>query len=104
MSRSLFPNDDPSAAAQAARLLFVNPQTNSDIDDDENAPLFSMTVRIPATHVARLTVLARHSKVSRNAMTQLVLKAGFESIFSLLPPEFAQEMQEEIMTEYASNL
>ena len=97
-----FPNDDTTAAAQAARLLFVNPATASDFDEDDAAPISGITIRIPATHIARLQVLARNAKVSRNTMAQLVLKAGFESIFGLLPPELVEDLQEEIITEYQS--
>ena len=102
MTTQPFPNDDSSAAAQAARLLFVNTSTSSDFDDDDTAPVAGITIRIPATYVARLQVLARNGRVSRNTMAQLVMKAGFESIFCLLPPEYLEDMQEEIIAEYQS--
>lgn len=98
-----FPNDDKSAAAQAARLLFVNPATDSDFDGDDDVPITGITVRIPATYVARLQVLARNGGVSRNAMAQLILKAGFQSVFALLPPEQAAELMDEVHHEYESN-
>ena len=97
-----FPNDDRTAAAQAARLLFVNPATASDFDPDDTAPISGITIRIPATQIARLQVLARNAKVSRNTMAQLVLKAGFENIFGLLPPETVEDLQQEIIAEYQS--
>jgi hypothetical protein len=102
MTTRPFPNDERSAAAQAARLLFVNPPTGSDQDPDEGAPIAGITVRIPATYIARLQVLAEYGKVSRNTMAQLVMKAGFESIFELLPPEMVEELHAAILAEYQS--
>lgn len=99
-----FPNDDPSAASQAARLLFVNPDIPQDYDPDDLAPITGITLRIPATVVARLQVLATNAGVSRNVMAQLILKAGFESVFSLLPEEEVERLQEEISEAYQSNL
>ena len=96
---SIFPNDDNTAAAQAARLLFINPETNSDYDPDWASPLMGITIRVPASYVARLQVLARSGNVSRNAMAQLVMKAGFDSIFSLLPNEFAENLMVGVVNE-----
>lgn len=96
-----FPTDGGGAAEMAARLLFVNPP---EVDDDDSSPICGITIRIPATYLARLNVLAKHGGVSRNAMVQLILKAGFESVFALLPPEFAEELMEQVISEYESDL
>ena len=98
-----FPNDSPSAASQAARLLFVNPDAPSDYDPDDIAPVTGITLRLPSTVVARLQVLATNGNVSRNVMAQLILKAGMESVFSLLPEEEVERLHEEILEAYQSN-
>ena len=99
MILKIFPNNDRDAASQAARLLFVNPDTDADFDPDHAAPITGITLRLPTTYVARLQVLAVNAKVSRNTMAQLVLKAGFDSVFSLLPPEVAEKLMVEVINE-----
>ena len=99
-----FPNDSSSAASQAARLLFVNPDIPEDYDPDDVAPITGITLRIPSTVVARLQVLATNAGVSRNTMAQLILKAGFESVFALLPEDKVESLREEILEAYQSNL
>ena len=82
--------DEPDFVQHVANLL-----GSSDTGEDQIPTSHAVTVRLPLATYARLTVLTTRAGISRNAMTNLVLKAGFQAIAAATDPEIAYEIQEE---------
>lgn len=85
---TLFP-DDNSAAARAAGLFSVGP----DSDDFDVPGTYSMSLRFPLKLAAYIAVMADQADISRNEMAKLIVQAGVQEILSRTPDGIRAEIE-----------
>lgn len=83
----------PSPADEVAQLFM---RTAHDEEEDERASVVAFTVRVPAARLAHITAMALHADVSRNEMTNELLRVGISSVLASLPDEIRDELHEDI--------
>lgn len=88
---NLFDDQDNDPAARIAGLLFVRQEE----DEPDQPGIFPMTVRVPSSTAALVSVMAEHAGLSRNEMVKLLLKAGIAESLGRIPRELAGEIAQE---------
>lgn len=83
-----FFNDDP--AAHIAGLI-----ASEFRNDDQDQDLVPISLRVSSDRLAVIDSMAKMANLSRNAMANLLLKAGCYDVVSRLPREVVHDLAEE---------